>query len=330
MIEGIAGVSRDFYRETIKVNYEGIRNYYHTPTVLLLNNLPRQMNEYEVNVTQNFIFPLKNFFMYIPGSATCEVFVSGDVAGPYFLLGYDEWLNTDNLIQRTTAPADSGIFDFSMMVYNLRYMLQGHGGRAFDNEKLMKVLTFTNMEYLRFIAMYIGDTPEATWRKGSFTEFGFSNESSIWLTSWALMALRDAVYPEWEEKALYIDPKLRSDIVDFLCRTQTINGSWAELITPNDRNKFGLRITNVSNVFQQLNLSLTAQVIIALKLNTDIRGPAARLINGAIDRGRLWLEKYFRSITDAFDMSIVTYALHVTNSADQNAAFLQLDRFRQT
>jgi hypothetical protein len=40
-------------------------------------------------------------------------------------LGYDEWLNTDNLIQRTTAPADSGVFDFAIMIYNLRYMLQG-------------------------------------------------------------------------------------------------------------------------------------------------------------------------------------------------------------
>jgi hypothetical protein len=122
---GITGVSRDFYREIIKVNYEGVRNFFHTPTVLLLNNLPRQMNEYDINVAQNFIQPLENFFEYIPGSATCEIFVSGDVAGPYFLLGYDEWLNTDNLIQRTTAPADSGVFDFAMMIYNLRYMLQG-------------------------------------------------------------------------------------------------------------------------------------------------------------------------------------------------------------
>lgn len=107
------------------MNYEGIRNFYHTPTVLLLNNLPRQMNEYDVTVPQQFITPLSNFWDYVPGSGTCEIFVSGDVAGPYFLLGYDEWLNTDNLIQRTTSPSDSGLFDFGMMVYNLRYMLQG-------------------------------------------------------------------------------------------------------------------------------------------------------------------------------------------------------------
>jgi hypothetical protein len=125
MIEGITGISRDFYREIIKVNYEGIRNFYHTPTVLLLNNLPRQVNEYDITVPENFILPLANTWDYVSGSATCELFISGDVAGPYFLLGYDEWLNTDNLIQRTTAPADSGIFDFAMMIYNLRYMLQG-------------------------------------------------------------------------------------------------------------------------------------------------------------------------------------------------------------
>ncbi len=122
---GITGVSRDFYRETIKVNFEGIRNYYHTPTVLLLNNLPRQVNEYDINVPENFILPLANSWDYVSGSPTCEIFISGDVAGPYFLLGYDEWLNTDNLIQRTTAPGDSGVFDFAMMIYNLRYMLQG-------------------------------------------------------------------------------------------------------------------------------------------------------------------------------------------------------------
>ena len=109
----------------IKVNFEGVRNFYHTPTVLSLNNLPRQVNEYDITVPENFILPLANTWDYVSGSPTCDIFVSGDVAGPYFFLGYDEWLNSDSLIQHTTAPADSGVFDFAMMIYNLRYMLQG-------------------------------------------------------------------------------------------------------------------------------------------------------------------------------------------------------------
>src|ERR1700728_712117 len=76
---GITGVSRDFYREIIKVNYEGLRNFFHTPTVLLLNNLPRQMNEYDITVPEIYINPLANHWSYVPGSATCEIFVSGDV-----------------------------------------------------------------------------------------------------------------------------------------------------------------------------------------------------------------------------------------------------------
>jgi len=193
----------------------------------------------------------------------------------------------------------------------------------------MKVLTFANMEYLRFMAMYTGDNPNEPWRKGSFSQFGFTNESSVSLTAWALMTLRDAVYPEWEEKALFIDPNLRADIVAFLLTVQQPNGSWAEITTAMDRNKFGIRYTNISGTYQQLNLSLTAQVVIALQLNVDIRGIPAKFITGAIQRGKEWLEKHFRFITDAFDMAIVTYALHVTNSAEQDAAFAMLTLFKR-
>ena len=185
------------------------------------------------------------------------------------------------------------------------------------------------MEYLRFMAMYTGDNPTDPWRKGSFSQYGFTNESSVALTSWALMTLRDAVYPEWEEKALFIDPNLRADIVGFLLTVQQSNGSWGELTPAMDRNKFGIRYTNISGTYQQLNLSLTAQVLIALQLNVDVRGIPAKFLTGAINRGKMWLEKHFRLITDAFDMAIVTYALHVTNSAEQDSAFAMLNYFKR-
>jgi hypothetical protein len=185
------------------------------------------------------------------------------------------------------------------------------------------------MEYLRFMAMYISDSANEPWRKGSFSQFGFNNETSVWFTAWTLMTLADAVYPEWEEKGLYIDPNLRSDIVGFFLNIQRLNGSWAEFKIAEDRNKFGYRLTNVTGTYQSLNLSLTAQVIIALKANIDIRGIPAKYLTGAIHRGKQWLEKHFRLITDAFDMAIVTYALHITNSAEQDAAFAMLTRFKR-
>jgi hypothetical protein len=185
------------------------------------------------------------------------------------------------------------------------------------------------MEYLRFMAMYINESPNEPWRKGSFSQFGFNNETSVWLSAWTLMTLADAIYPEWEEKGLYIDPDLRSDIVGFFVNLQRSNGSWAESKTSEDRNKFGHRLTNVSGTVQTLNLSLTAQVIIALHANIDIRGVPAKYLTGAINRGRQWLEKYYNLINDAFDMAIVTYALHVTNSAEKDAAFARLSLFKR-
>jgi hypothetical protein len=185
------------------------------------------------------------------------------------------------------------------------------------------------MEYLRFMAMYIGDYPNDPWRQGSFSQFGFNNETSVWFTAWTLMTLADAVYPEWEEKGLYIDPNLRSDIVGFFLNIQRPNGSWAEFKIAEDRNKFGSRLTNVSGTVRALNLSLTAQVIIALHANIDVRGIPGKYLTGSINRGRQWLERYYSLITDAFDMAIVTYALHLTNSAEQDAAFARLTLFKR-
>jgi hypothetical protein len=206
----------------------------------------------------------------------------------------------------------------------------GHGGRAFDQEKLLQVIVYANMEYQRFMAMYIDASADETLRRlGSFSQFGFANESSVWLTAWTLMTLHDAIYPEWEEHGLYIDPKLCSDIVNFFLKNQRLDGSWAELTTVEDRNKFGYRFTNVTGTYRMLNLSLTAQVLIALHVNVDVHGIAAKFITGAIDRGRTWLERYFHLIDDAFDMAIVTYALHLINSAQQDAAFARLNRFKR-
>ena len=185
------------------------------------------------------------------------------------------------------------------------------------------------MEYLRFMAMYVPSIEGEKWRQGSFSQFGFINESSVWFTAWTLMTLRDAVYPEWEEQGLYIDPKLRADTAGFLLTIQRPNGSWAETSNVEDRNKFGHRLTNVSGTIRMLNLSVTAKVLVALHMNMDIDSRLVKSISGAIHRGRAWLEKYYRFIDDAFDMAIVTYALHLTNSAEQDAAFARLSQFKR-
>ena len=191
------------------------------------------------------------------------------------------------------------------------------------------MLVYANMEYQRFMAVYTDENPAEPWRKGSFSRFGFPNETSVWFTAWILMTLADATYPEWEEQALFIDPNLRSETIDFFLNTQQQGGSWAEFTTVEDRNKFGYRLTNIDGSYQLLNLSLTAQVIIALQFNINAYGISTKLLTNAIVRGRQWLENYYHYIYDAFDMAIVTYALHITNSAEKDEAFSMLTLFKR-
>lgn len=152
------------------------------------------------------------------------------------------------------------------------------------------------------------------------------NTESIWLTSWAITVIKEAVDPVWEQYGLFIDPELLNNTVIWLVSQQNpINGSWAEIGTIYDR-KFESNWTNNWDESQvKLNLSLTAQCLIALRVNSDIRGNAAKLVSNAINRARMYLELHFTKITDAFERSIVTYALHLTNSPIKDLAFQVLN-----
>lgn len=73
------------------------------------------------------------------------MYLTGDVAGPYFWQGLDQILTADNLIYKTVSPAEGALLGFSTMVYNIVYLRQGHGGRGFDHNKLLQLLEHTNI-----------------------------------------------------------------------------------------------------------------------------------------------------------------------------------------
>ena len=162
-------------------------------------------------------------------------------------------------------------------------------------------------------------------KAGFFNQYGVENTESVWLTAWAITVIKDAVDPVWEQYGLFIDPELLNLTVLWLIEQQNpINGSFRETSSVYDR-KF------VSNFTQdwdgtpiQLNLSLTAHCLIALKVNSDIRGYAAKVISNAINKARMYLELHFPKITDAFERAIVTYALHLTNSPIKDMAIQEL------
>ena len=121
--------------------------------------------------------------------------------------------------------------------------------------------------------------------------------------------MKDATDAEWEQFNLYIDPHVRAKSSKWLLTHQTIEGSWEEHSYILDREKFQVILIPSIDLFPRckfqsllrssdtnlpLNLSLTAQAVIALKMNTDINGLINDDLSDAIDRGRTWLEKHFR------------------------------------
>ncbi len=73
------------------------------------------------------------------------IYSIGDVAGPYFWHGTETTLTSDDLIYKSTSPAEGGLIGFSTMIYNLIYFRQGHGGKGFDDKVLLTLLDLTNI-----------------------------------------------------------------------------------------------------------------------------------------------------------------------------------------
>lgn len=95
-IEALSGANRDMHIGTISVTYEGVTNTYHTPYLLSLVNMPRMISEFEIVTNQTFLLPLQQIWSFIPGSPTANVYVTGDICGPFFYLGYDTFIQTGN------------------------------------------------------------------------------------------------------------------------------------------------------------------------------------------------------------------------------------------
>ena len=192
-------------------------------------------------------------------------------------------------------------------------MRQGHGGRNFNEENFKKVLYWMNHEYLRILICYDN--------RGFFTQYGLENTESVWLTSWAITVIKDSVDPIWEQNGFFVDPELLNQTVLWLISNQNpINGSFTDIGPVYDRKFISNFTQDWDGNMIQLNLSLTAQCLIALKVNSDIRGLASTLISSAINKARMYLEMHFPKITDIFERAIVTYALHLSNSAIKDMA----------
>ena len=97
-IEALSGANRDMFTGTLIVRYEGVTNFYHTPYLLSLVDRPRMITEFEIVTNETYILPLQQMWQYVPGSPTAKVSITGDICGPFFYRGFEEFVSTDSYI----------------------------------------------------------------------------------------------------------------------------------------------------------------------------------------------------------------------------------------
>ena len=194
-IDALTGANRDTFIGQMTVHYEGITNIYHTPYLLPLVNQPRMVNEFEIVTNQTFILPLQQMWSYVPGSATATVSITGDVCGPFFFLGLDQFQTTMEYFKYSLAPVEAGIFSYGLYLYNLMYMRQGHGSKVFTNELVLKTLEWVNYEYQRILICYD--------KNGFFTNYCVPDTESVWLTAWSIAVIKEGVDPMWERQVKF-------------------------------------------------------------------------------------------------------------------------------
>ena len=65
---------------------------------------------------------------------------------------------------------------------------------------MLRIIDWLNFEYQRIMICYVD--------KGFFNQYCVDDTDSTWLTSWALIVLKDGIDPIWELHGLFIDPAM--------------------------------------------------------------------------------------------------------------------------
>ena len=125
-LEAISGANRDDFTTLVQVQYEGVTNVYHTPYLLSLVNTPRLISEFEIVTNETFILPLQQTWSYVPGSVVGQVFINGDLCGPFFLEGYEAKPNADVYLKVQTQA----------------YNLKNNRNAIFAHSELVNIVDF--------------------------------------------------------------------------------------------------------------------------------------------------------------------------------------------
>ncbi|KAI1297215.1 Antigen -like protein [Halotydeus destructor] len=306
-------IAKNVATETIHVEADGIPQHLHTSVVIDLSQGAYLIKYLDTNITDTPIIPYRDERRYIFGSNKATVSVVGDVVGPTF-----QSMPTDasGLLMKPYGCGEQNMFNFAYNMYTLLY-LRLTGQRKPEVEK--QAFRYLNIMYERQLTFQNND--------GGFRAFRWRDRPSVWLTAFCARILHKATFQEWEN-FLFVDPTIINNAISWILQYQTSEGAFYETsVQPYDR-KMDLTTKMFGDNVQYRNISLTAHVLITLTEVRDLRGEVVGRASNARYLAQRYLERMLhliRTHDDPYELSIVTYALTLSNSVDAEEAFNILD-----
>ncbi|XP_076468190.1 CD109 antigen-like [Babylonia areolata] len=283
----------DAVERSLLVEPEGTPRVTNRPVILDVE--PRVVLEHNVTIQ----FPRDT----VRGSERITVSLAGDLLGPVFE-------NIDDLLRMPYGCGEQNMLYFAPNVFLIDYMQRTN---TYTPERAEKAGHYMLIGYQKEIGYQHVD--------GSYSAFGsrYSNDSgSMWLTAFVVKCFAQSMALRGE--VVTIEPKIFEKSVLWMISQQHRNGSF-----PEPGKVFNKRMQGGSASGE----ALTAYVVIALA-ETKLKYRSAgnftfwNQLQGSLSRGRTYLEQRLPYLTDPYDLAIVTYALHLTNSTQANHAFTLL------
>lgn len=315
-LHATALIGKDQVTRMLHVEADGLPQHRHQSILLDLSNRAYVFQYMHVNVTETPIIPYDADRYYVYGSNRARVSVVGDVVGPIFPTMP---VNATSLLHLPMDSAEQNMFSFAANLYTTMYMrLINQRNRTLERQSFYHM----NIGYQRQLSYMMPD--------GSFSLFRSDwnqSASSVWLTAYCARTFQEASFYEWENY-IYIDPVVISKSVEWILEHQTPEGSFYEVTWIPDR-KYNRSLNYDNDEIVHRNISLTAHVLITLETVKDLASGLGARVALAQEKAIKWLDRNMNLLEErgeAFDVSIVAYALMLSKSSIAERAFNLLAR----
>lgn len=224
----------------------------------------------------------------VQGSERITISVIGDILGPGIT-------NIDDLLQMPYGCGEQNMLNFVPNIVVLEYLTQAGRLTAPIKSKALK-------------HMESGYQRELTYKRpdGSFSAFGNSDKSgSTWLTAFVLKSFTQA------KPYLSIDPNVLEAATQWLMSRQLSDGSFDE---PGEVHHKAMQ----GGSGGKGSPSLSAFVMIAVLQDKNI---ARRNYSSQLTKAEQYLVRQLRSTQSPYEVSIITYALHLADSPAADSAY---------